>query len=123
MEPASLPLAARGARIKPELDEPLVLGLQEVDAGSVSLVGGKNAALGELLRALGQAGVRVPPGAAYDTLNTDEGYTSWGYCAPYWGVVSAPIKEHPMFLTVNFVDDDGRAGSVRAQAIWKYRNV
>jgi hypothetical protein len=65
-------------------------------------------------------GVRVPPGGVYDTLNTDEGYASWGYCAPYWGVVSAPIKEHPMFLTVNFVDDNGRAGSVSAQAIWKY---
>jgi hypothetical protein len=30
-------------------------------------------------------GVRVPPGGVYDTLNTDEGYKSWGYCAPYLG--------------------------------------
>ena len=66
-------------------------------------------------------GLRVLPGGVYDTLNTDEGYASWGYCAPYWGVVRAPIKE-VMFLTVNFVDDVGRAGSVSAQAIWKYRN-
>ena len=65
------------------------------------------------------SGVRVAPGGVYDTLNTDEGYKSWGYCAPYWGVVKAPVTESPMFLTVTFVDDDGRSGSVRAQAIWK----
>jgi hypothetical protein len=64
--------------------------------------------------------LRVPPGGVYDTLSTDEGYESWGYCAPYWGVVSAPLKESPVFLTVTFVDDDGRRGSVRAKAIWKY---
>jgi hypothetical protein len=65
-------------------------------------------------------GLRVPAGGVYDTLNTDEGYASWSYCAPYWGVVSAPVKEMPIFLTVNFVDDDGHPGSVRAQAVWKY---
>jgi hypothetical protein len=65
-------------------------------------------------------GLRVPPGGVYDTLYTDEGYESWGYCAPYWGVVSAPIKEFPVFLTVNFVDDDGQAGSTGAKAIWKH---
>jgi hypothetical protein len=64
--------------------------------------------------------LRVPPGGVYDTLSTDEGYKSWGYCAPYWGVVSAPLKETPVFLTVTFVDDDGRTGSVRAEANWKY---
>jgi hypothetical protein len=64
--------------------------------------------------------LRVPPGGVYDTLNTDEGYESWGYCAPYLGVVGAPLKESPVFLTVTFVDDDGRRGSVRAKAIWKY---
>jgi hypothetical protein len=66
-------------------------------------------------------GLRVLPGAVYDELNTDEGYESWGYCAPYWGVVRAPIKEIPIFVTANFVDDDGREGSVSALAIWKYR--
>jgi hypothetical protein len=64
--------------------------------------------------------LRVPPDGVYDTLSTDAGYESWGYCAPYWGVVSAPLNEFPVFLTVTFVDDDGRAGSVRAKAIWKY---
>jgi hypothetical protein len=67
-------------------------------------------------------GLRVPPGGVDDTFSTDEGYESWGYCAPYWGVVSAPISESPVFLTVNFVDDGDRPGSVRAQAIWKYRS-
>ncbi len=57
---------ARGAR-KPAEGEVLVLGLQEVDSGSRALVGGKNAALGELLRSLGQAGVHVPPGFALTT--------------------------------------------------------
>ena len=64
--------------------------------------------------------LRVPPGGVYDTLSTDEGYESWGYCAPYWGVVSAPLKETPVFLTVTFVDDAGRTGSVRARANWKH---
>ena len=32
----------------------------ELDAGDVSLVGGKNASLGEMLRALKDEGVRVP---------------------------------------------------------------
>ena len=64
--------------------------------------------------------LRVPPGGVYDTLSTDEGYESWSYCAPYWGVVSVPLKEFPVFLTVTFVDDEGRTGSVRAKANWKY---
>ncbi len=64
--------------------------------------------------------VRVPPGGVYDTLSTDQGYESWGYCAPYWGVVSAPLKEIPIFLTVYYVDDNGRAGSVSAKAIWNH---
>ena len=64
--------------------------------------------------------LRVPPGGIYDTLSTDEGYESWSYCAPYWGVVSAPLKESPIFLTVTFVDDDGRMGAVRARAHWTY---
>jgi hypothetical protein len=39
----------------------------------------------------------MPAGGVYDTLNTDEGYASWGYCAPYWGVVRAPVEEMPVF--------------------------
>jgi hypothetical protein len=62
----------------------------------------------------------VSPGGVYDTLSTDEGYASWGWCAPYLGVVSAPIGEVPVFLTVNFVDDDGQTGSTVAKAIWKH---
>ena len=63
--------------------------------------------------------LRVPPGGVYDTLNTDEGYESWSYCAPYWGTVKAPLEEFSVFLDVKFVDDDGRSGSVRAKATWK----
>jgi pyruvate,water dikinase len=48
-------------------DAPLVLDLKDVDAGSTSRVGGKNAALGELVRELARAGVRVPPGFALTT--------------------------------------------------------
>ena len=67
-----------------------------------------------------EGGLRVLPGGVYDRFYTDEGYEWWSYCAPHFGTVAAPIKESPAFLTVNFVDDDGRAGSVRAKAVWKY---
>lgn len=40
-----------------------VLNFQEVDKGSIQLVGGKNASLGEMIR----AGIRVPPGYAVTT--------------------------------------------------------
>jgi pyruvate,water dikinase len=42
----------------------LVVPLRETDLGALAEVGGKNASLGELLRALGPAGVRVPDGFA-----------------------------------------------------------
>jgi len=42
----------------------LVLSLQEVTNADVGRVGGKNASLGELMRALAPVGVRVPPGFA-----------------------------------------------------------
>lgn len=45
------------------LDRPIVW-LEEVGREDVARVGGKNASLGEMIRALGQAGVRVPPGFA-----------------------------------------------------------
>jgi pyruvate,water dikinase len=38
--------------------------LDQVTRADIGLVGGKNAGLGELVRGLGQAGVRVPPGFA-----------------------------------------------------------
>lgn len=41
-----------------------VLRFDEVRRGDVGRVGGKNASLGEMIGALGQAGVRVPPGFA-----------------------------------------------------------
>jgi hypothetical protein len=66
-------------------------------------------------------GFRVPPGDVYDTLNTDDGFASWGYCAPYLGVEKLG-EEYPLFLTVYFEDDEGNPGSVRVEAIrpWTY---
>jgi len=57
---------------------PLVLDLAAVGLEALAQVGGKNAALGELIRALGQAGVRVPGGfsttaAAYRLLLQSNG--------------------------------------------------
>ncbi|NOT29579.1 MAG: phosphoenolpyruvate synthase [Planctomycetes bacterium] len=48
-------------------DSRLVLDLAELRQELLPLVGGKNAALGELLRELAHAGVRVPPGFALTT--------------------------------------------------------
>ena len=42
----------------------LVVGLEQVDLGSIASVGGKNASLGEMIRELSAAGVRVPGGFA-----------------------------------------------------------
>jgi hypothetical protein len=63
-------------------------------------------------------GLRVPPGGVLDTYYTDEGYESLGYCAPH-GVISAPAKPSPMFVTVVFLDDEGRSGGVEATLVWK----
>jgi pyruvate,water dikinase len=41
-----------------------VLGFDALRRGDVALVGGKNSSLGEMIRELGAAGVRVPPGFA-----------------------------------------------------------
>jgi pyruvate,water dikinase len=46
------------------MTEALVLDLAAVGQDDVGRVGGKNASLGEMIRALSQAGVRVPPGFA-----------------------------------------------------------
>ncbi|MBN9606975.1 MAG: phosphoenolpyruvate synthase [Actinomycetales bacterium] len=46
------------------MDRPLVLALRDVGIADVPLVGGKNASLGEMLRELSEAGVRVPDGFA-----------------------------------------------------------
>lgn len=43
---------------------PLVVDLDRVDQGDAGQVGGKNAALGEMLQHLGALGVRIPPGYA-----------------------------------------------------------
>jgi hypothetical protein len=74
---------------------------------------------GEIYGGICTVGLRVPPGGVFDTLYTDEGYASWSYCAPYLGVVSAPVTAYPVLVTVTFVDDDGRQGSVSAEAVWK----
>src|SRR5688572_222042 len=41
-----------------------VVRLQDLASGDVARVGGKNASLGELIRALRPAGINVPPGFA-----------------------------------------------------------
>ncbi len=43
---------------------PAILWFDEVGLADIARVGGKNASLGEMIRALGAAGVRVPPGFA-----------------------------------------------------------
>ena len=42
----------------PSADPPLILPFRDIDLGSLAQVGGKNASLGELLRALGPAGIQ-----------------------------------------------------------------
>ncbi|MCC7194019.1 MAG: phosphoenolpyruvate synthase [Gemmatimonadaceae bacterium] len=48
----------------PEAAGPYVVGLDEVTSGDLALVGGKNASLGEMIRNLSAAGIRVPDGFA-----------------------------------------------------------
>ncbi|MEN9861744.1 MAG: phosphoenolpyruvate synthase, partial [Cyanobacteriota bacterium] len=45
-------------------DSPLVIALQDVGLDAIALVGGKNASLGEMIRELSAAGLRVPGGFA-----------------------------------------------------------
>jgi len=52
---------------------PLVIWFERLGRGDVALVGGKNASLGEMVRSLGENGVKVPPGFA----TTAEAY--WQY--------------------------------------------
>ncbi len=49
------------------ISKPSVLWLTDPRAGDVDLVGGKNAALSEMLRELAPLGIRVPPGFAVTT--------------------------------------------------------
>ena len=63
----SLSAPVPGAGVRADGSAPLALDLREVTRGSSGLVGGKNAALGELLRELEAAGVRVPSGFALTT--------------------------------------------------------
>ncbi|HEX2355700.1 MAG TPA: PEP/pyruvate-binding domain-containing protein, partial [Micromonosporaceae bacterium] len=46
------------------MDDRYVRWLSELGTGEVALVGGKNASLGEMIRRLSGAGVRVPGGFA-----------------------------------------------------------
>lgn len=50
-----------------------VLNLRDVSLKDIPRVGGKNASLGEMIRTLGENGVRVPPGFA----TTSEAYTAF----------------------------------------------
>jgi pyruvate,water dikinase len=43
---------------------PQVLWYKDIGRGDVARVGGKNASLGEMVRNLGEKGVKVPPGFA-----------------------------------------------------------
>jgi pyruvate,water dikinase len=46
------------------MNTPWIVGFEALSRGDVARVGGKNASLGELVRGLSSAGVRVPPGFA-----------------------------------------------------------
>ncbi len=52
---------------------PHTIGLDEVNRSDTGLVGGKNASLGEMIRALGSKGIHVPPGFA----TTADAYRSY----------------------------------------------
>src|ERR671922_2368583 len=67
-------MAAQGHTFRPRLctrggrrvmnNDSYVVHFRDLTSGDVARVGGKNASLGELIRALGPAGIRVPPGFA-----------------------------------------------------------
>jgi hypothetical protein len=65
-------------------------------------------------------GLYVPAGGVLDTFYTDEGLASLGYCSSDLGTIKGPLSEYlskyPMAVTVAFVDDDGRPGTVSARA-------
>ncbi len=67
-----------------------ILDLDRVDKGSLSLVGGKNASLGEMIK----AGIRVPPGFAVTT----ESYLSF--------ITEAGIKERASDILAEVKADD-----------------
>jgi pyruvate,water dikinase len=64
-----------------------VVPLRDLRSGDVALVGGKNASLGELIRALRPAGVNVPPGFA----TTAQGY---------WDLLAANHLKEPIEATL-----------------------
>ena len=53
---------ARGSSMV--IERPNVVWFEDVGRANVALVGGKSASLGEMIRALGPKGIRVPPGFA-----------------------------------------------------------
>ena len=67
-----------------------VLWFEDVGAADVPSVGGKNASLGEMVRALSGAGVRVPPGFATTAAAYRDLVTAAGNEAPM-GPASKPI--------------------------------
>jgi len=66
-------------------------------------------------------GLYVPAGGVLDTFYTDEGIASLGYCSSDLGTITGPLSEflskYPMGITVVFVDDEGRRGTVSASAL------
>jgi pyruvate,water dikinase len=68
-----------------------IVWLEEVGRDDVAHVGGKNASLGELVRALGEEGVRVPPGFATTA-------------ATYWSYVEANALDEPMRRLLSDLD-------------------
>ena len=64
-----------------------VVHLRDLTSGDVARVGGKNASLGEMIRALRPAGIHVPPGFA----TTDDAY---------WDLLAANELTKPIETTV-----------------------
>ena len=64
-----------------------VVRLRDLTSGDVARVGGKNASLGELIRALGPAGVDVPPGFATTA-------------KAYWDLLAANRLREPIDATL-----------------------
>jgi pyruvate,water dikinase len=71
------------------MTEPWVLRFDEVRRGDVGRVGGKNASLGEMIGALGAAGVKVPPGFATTAAAYRAIVAANGLAAPMAGRLAA----------------------------------
>jgi pyruvate,water dikinase len=70
-------------------DMAYVLGFDQVDKGSLPIVGGKNASLGEMLK----AGIRVPPGFAITTESYLELVTAAGIAGEIRNILSHVLPD------------------------------